>query len=240
MLRTMDWHKFFYYDPNIWTIENALHKLGKSAKPKWPLNDPEELRVSRVLDFKNSFDVRYRTNATREFSCSQGLEVSAWGMFINGTGLDVSIFMINQQARIELKANSLEMMPKLMSAFTIDVPCDSGWIASTPICLEDFTQKTVNNAGRSMYLRFNSFVDIVIVERDEVMRLILEYKKEDDGRRVFKLRSKFVLTNFTDVVLNVLPLAMDHKETSTRDEVEAYSSAKSARSLISADSNKNW
>ncbi|XP_044314696.1 vacuolar protein sorting-associated protein 13B isoform X2 [Drosophila rhopaloa] len=239
MLRTMDWHKFFHYDPNVWTIENALQKLGKSSKRKWPLNDEEELRVCRQLDFQNSFDVKYRTKATREFSCSLGLEVTAWGMFINGTGLDVSIFMIHEKARFEIKANSLEMMPKLRSAFTIDVPFEQGWITSTPISLEDFSQKTVQSAGRSMSLRSNSFVDIVIVEREEVLRLILEYRKEADGRRLFKLRSKFVLANFTDVVLNALPLAMDHKETSTREEVEAYSIAKTARSLLSANSTKN-
>lgn len=236
----MDWHKFFYYDPTVWTIENALHKLGKSSKRKWPLNDPEELRVSRVLDFENAFDVKYQTKATREFSCCQGLDVTAWGMFINGTGLYVAIFMIHEQARLDLKANSLQMMPKLKSAFTIDVRFDNGWKSSTPICLEDFTQKSSSNAGRSLYLRYNSFVDIVIVERDEVLRLILEYRQEDDGRRLFKLRSKFVFTNFTDVVLNALTLAMDHKENSTREEVEAYSICKKARSLVSSESTKNW
>ncbi|XP_017076320.2 vacuolar protein sorting-associated protein 13B [Drosophila eugracilis] len=239
MLRTMDWHKFFYYDSNVWTIENALNQLGKSSKRKWPLNDPEELRVSRVLDFQSPFDVKYHTKATREFSCSLGLDVTAWGMFINGTGLDVSIFMIDEKARFELKANSLKMMPRLTSAFTIDLPTDNGWIASTSICLEDFSQKAVSKAGRSMYLRYNSFVDIVVVERDEVLRLILEYRKNDEGQRVFKLRSKFVVTNFSDVVLNVIPLAMDHKESSTREEVEAYSLSKKARSLIPVDSTKN-
>ncbi|XP_039493419.1 vacuolar protein sorting-associated protein 13B isoform X3 [Drosophila santomea] len=239
MLRTMDWHKFFYYDPSVWTIENALHKLGKSSKIKWPLNDPEELRVSRVLDFENPFDVKYQTKATREFSCCQGLDVTAWGMFINGTALDVSILMTQEQTRLDLKANSLQMMPKLRSAFTIDVRFDNGWMSSTPICLEDFTQKSSSNGGRSLYLRYNSFVDIVIVERDEVLRLVLEYRQEEDGRRLFKLRSKFVFTNFTDVLLNALTLAMDHKENSTREEVEAYSVSKKARSLISSDSTKN-
>ncbi|XP_017041700.1 vacuolar protein sorting-associated protein 13B isoform X2 [Drosophila ficusphila] len=239
MLRTMDWHKFFYYDSNIWTIENALHKLGKSSKRKWPQYDPEELRVSRHLDFQTGFDVKYRTKATREFSCTLGLEVIPWGLFINGTGLNVTIFMIHEQARFELKANSLKMSPKLRGAFTIDLHSDNGWIASTPICLEDFSQKSVSNTGRTMTLRCNSFVDIVIVERDEVLRLILEYKKEDDGYRVLKLRSKFVLTNFTDVVLNALPLTMDHKETSTREEVESYSISKAARSLLTVDSTTN-
>ncbi|KAH8362480.1 hypothetical protein KR200_005474 [Drosophila serrata] len=243
MLKSMDWHKFFHYDSSEWTIENALHKLSKSnSKIKWPLSDPEELRLKRELKLpcQCPFDVRYQTGATREFSCTMGLDVTAWAMFINATGLDVNLCTIKEPACIHLKANSLEMLPKLTCAFSIQVSFNNEWISSTPICLEEqLAQKTANNAGRTMSLRCNSFVDVVIVEKEQVYRLMLEYKQETDGRRVFKLRSKFVLTNFTDVSLNALPLAMDHKETATREEVDACAIAKSPRSLTSVDSTKN-
>ncbi|KAH8383835.1 hypothetical protein KR009_010773 [Drosophila setifemur] len=236
MLKTMDWHKFFNYDSNLWTIENALQKLGKSSKPNWPMNDYEELNVRRQLPEPKSFDVKYQTQATREFACTLGLEVSAWGMFINATGMDVSLFTLKDQTRNELKVNSLEMIPKITGAFTIDVCYGSEWIASTPICFEELLQSKEHNHGRTMSLRCNSFVDIIVLRQEEVLRLVLEYRLEADGRRLFKLRSKFVLTNFTDVALNVLPLAMDHKETSTRDEVDAFSISKKLCSLFTTDS----
>ncbi|KAH8293565.1 hypothetical protein KR054_001628 [Drosophila jambulina] len=242
MLKNMDWQKFFHYDSSVWTIENALHQLSESSKVMWPLNDPEELRQKRelMLPWKSPFDVRYQTGATREFSCTLGLNVTAWAMFINATGLDVSLCTIKEPARIQLKANSLEMLPRITSAFSIQVSFNSEWFASTPICLEEHSaQKTDNIAGRTMSLRCNSVVDIVIVEKEQVFRLMLEYKQETDCRRVFKLRSKFVLTNFTDVSLNALPLAMDHKETATREEVDAYAIAKPSRSLTSSNADKN-
>ncbi|XP_034127951.1 vacuolar protein sorting-associated protein 13B isoform X2 [Drosophila guanche] len=237
MLKTMDWHKFFYFDPALWTIENSLHKLGKTLKPKWPLNDDEELRVRRHVPLANAFDVEYRVQATREFSCTLGLDVSAWGMFINATGLDLSIGQANRE-RHQLKANCLEMVPKLCGVFTIDVPFGSSWIASTPIYLEELAKTVENGPKRALMLRSSSFVDVVVVRNEEVLRMMLEYRLED-GRRVFKLRSKFVITNFTDVPLNALPLTMDHKETSTREAVNAFSMAKRNRSLVCVEGTKN-
>ncbi|XP_017140957.1 vacuolar protein sorting-associated protein 13B isoform X2 [Drosophila miranda] len=238
MLKTMDWHKFFYFDPAQWTIENSLHKLGKTVKPKWPLSDDEESRVLRRVSLTNAFDVEYRLKATRDFSCTLGLEVSAWGMLINATGLDLSICQTRDRERHQLNANCLEMVPKLCGLFTIDVPFGCNWIASTPIYLEELAKTVENSPKRSMMLRCNSFVDIVVVRNEEVLRMMLEYRLED-GRRVFKLRSKFVITNFTDVSLNALPLTMDHKETSTREEVNAFSMANKSRSLVSVDGAKN-
>ncbi|KAH8342100.1 hypothetical protein KR059_012058 [Drosophila kikkawai] len=238
MLKTMDWHKFFNYDSSVWTIENALDKLSKNPEVRWPLNDPEELRLQREVKMpgQSPFDVRYHTSATREFSCTLGLNVSAWAMFINSTGLEVSLRTIKDPARIRIKANGLEMLPRITSAFCIQVFYNSEWFTSTNICLEE---QSANNAGRTMSLRCNSFVDVVLVEKDQVFRLMLEYKQEADGRRVFKLHSKFVLSNFTDVNLNALPLAMDHKESASREEVDAYAFAKEPRSLTSAEANKN-
>ncbi|XP_022217026.2 LOW QUALITY PROTEIN: vacuolar protein sorting-associated protein 13B [Drosophila obscura] len=238
MLKAMDWHKFFYFDPALWTVENSLHQLGKTLKPMWPLNDDEELRVRRHVRLESTFDVEYRVHATREFSCTLGLEVSAWGMFINATGLDLSICQTKDRERHQLKANCLELVPKLCGVFTIDVPFGCSWIASTPIYLEELAKTVENSPKRSMMLRPSSYVDIVVVRNEEVLRMMLEYRLED-GRRVFKLRSKFVITNFTDVSLNALPLTMDHKETSTREEVNAYSTAKRSRSLVSVDGTKN-
>ncbi|KAH8278838.1 hypothetical protein KR018_010220 [Drosophila ironensis] len=241
-LGSMDWHKFFNYDPNEWTIESALNKLGKSSPRTWPLNDYEELRVRRDLPPPKYFDVKYETGATRDFSCTLGLEVTAWGMFINATRMDVTVFPLKKKVHYMLRANSLDMIPKICSAFKLNVLHNSEWVTSTPICFEELLQsKDAKDSlsGRIMSLRCNSFVDVVIVQREEVLRLVLEYRLEADGRRLFKLRSKFVLTNFTDVVLNALPLAMDHKETCTREEVDAFSLAKQPRTLPTTDSSKN-
>ncbi|XP_017091950.2 intermembrane lipid transfer protein VPS13B isoform X1 [Drosophila bipectinata] len=239
MLSNMDWQKFFHYDPKVWTIEKALDNLGKSNKPKWPLNDYEEMRVRRRMPTPESYDVKYLTGPTREFSCTFGLEVTAWAMFINAIDQDVSVYLLPEQAHYRIAANSLDMLPKIRTAFTLNVRCGAEWIRSSLICFEELLQPKNQNAARTLSLRCNSFVDVVIVRNEEVLRLVLEYRLEADGRRLLKLRSKFVVTNFTDVDLIALPLAMDHKETSTREEVEAFSLAKKPCNIQSTDLSKN-
>ncbi|KAM8707006.1 hypothetical protein ACLKA7_011160 [Drosophila subpalustris] len=233
MLKNMDWHKFFSYDPAEWTVEATLQKLDKTPKPKWPLNDAEELRVQRSSKRLNKLDVQYRVQATREFSCTLGLEIAAWGMFINATGQEVSLSLPVEGARYPIGSNCLEMLPLLSGHFTIDVPFGSNWIPSMPICLEQQTQavQTSSGIGRPVVLRLNSFVDIVVVRNEDVFRMILEYKMED-GRRVFKLRSKYIFANFTDVILHAMPLTMDHKETSSREDVNSLDLTKNIRNLL--------
>lgn len=240
MLANMDWQKFFHYDPKVWTIEKALDNLGKSNKPKWPLNDYEELRVRRRMPPPESYDVKYLTGPTREFSCTFGLEVTAWAMFINAIDQDVTVYSLQEQAHYRLAANALEMLPKIKTAFTLNVRCGSEWIRSSLICFEELLQSKSPNAARTLSLRCNSFVDVVIVRNEEVLRFVLEYRLEADSRRLLKLRSKFVVTNFTDVDLIALPLAMDHKETSTREEVEAFSLAKKPCNIKPTNLSKNW
>ncbi|XP_030371450.1 vacuolar protein sorting-associated protein 13B isoform X2 [Scaptodrosophila lebanonensis] len=232
MLKAMDWQKFFHYDHDEWTIETTLQNLRKALKPKWPMNDQEELRVRRCTMQQNTFDIIYKAQATREFSCTLGLSVAAWGMFINATGLEVSIFQAKTRSRCSLKANCLEMMPMLTGLFSVDIPYGTSWIASNSVCLDELTD-TVGNS-RYTVLRANSFIDIVVVRNEDVLRFLLEYKIED-GCRVFKLRPKFVVTNFTNVVLHALPLTMDHKETSSREDVHALDMAKKNRNLISVE-----
>lgn len=233
MLKNMDWHKFFNYDPTEWTVERTLQKLDKTPKPKWPLNDAEELRVQRSSKLLNKLDIQYRVQSSREFTCTLGLEVTAWGMFINATGQDVSISLPVEGARYSIGSNCLEMLPVLSGHFTIDIPFGSNWIPSMPICLEQQTQavQTSSGIGRPVVLRLSSFVDIVVVRNEDVFRMILEYNMED-GRRVFKLRSKFIIANFTDVVLHAMSLTMDHKETSSRDDVNSLDMTKNIRSLL--------
>ncbi|XP_032596259.1 vacuolar protein sorting-associated protein 13B isoform X2 [Drosophila grimshawi] len=240
MLKSMDWHKFFHFEPAEWTIEQTLYKLDKSPKPKWPLNNAEELRIQRPCELLNMLDLQYRVQATREFSCTLGLEIAAWGTFINDTGFDVSICVAKEAARYQIRANCLEMLPVINSHFTVDVPFGSSWIHSMPICMESQTQAATPtpSGGRHVLLRVNSFVDIVVVRNDDVVRMMLDYKLED-GRRVFKLRSKFVIANCTDLMLYALPLTMDHKETAGRVDVKSLDIAKNIRILISATEKRN-
>ncbi|XP_030558700.1 vacuolar protein sorting-associated protein 13B isoform X2 [Drosophila novamexicana] len=231
MLKSIDWHKFFHYEPADWPIERTLDQLDRTLKPKWPLNDAEELRVHRPFKLLDQLDVQYRAQATREFSCTLGLEIAAWGMFINDTDLDVSICLPAAGARHLIRANCLEMLPALGGYFTIAAPVASSWISSLPICLENQTQ-AAGGLGRHVLLRANSYVDIVLVRCADVLRLLLEFKLED-GHRVFKLRSKFVIANFSDVTLSALPLTMDHKETASRSDVNALDFLRTIRKLES-------
>ncbi|XP_064550817.1 intermembrane lipid transfer protein VPS13B isoform X2 [Drosophila montana] len=226
-LSSIDWQKFFHYEPADWPIERTLDQLDKTLRPKWPLNDAAELRLQRPHQLLAQLDVQYRARATREFSCTLGLEIAAWGMFINDTQLDVSICASN--ARHLIRASCLAMLPVLGSHFTIDAAIGSSWTPSLPICLESQQQQTM---GRHLLLRANSFVDIVLVRNAHVLRLLLEFKLED-GHRIFKLRSKFVIANFSDVNLSALPLTMDHKESSSRSEVNSLDFVGSMRKLES-------
>lgn len=89
-----------------------------------------------------------------------------------------------------------------------------------------------SGGGRHNLLNANSFMDIVVVVNDEVFRMILDHKVQD-GKRFFKLRSKFVIANFTDEQIYALPLTMDHKETSNREDVESLDVTKNIRYLLS-------
>ncbi|XP_034117971.1 intermembrane lipid transfer protein VPS13B isoform X1 [Drosophila albomicans] len=233
MLKNMDWQKFFNYDSAEWTIETTLQRLNKTPKPKWPFDDDEEMRVQRISKVLDKLDIQYCVKPTREFSCTLGLEVSAWGMFINATGVPVSLSLPKEGARYPIGANCLEMLPVISGYFTIDVTFGSNWIPSMPICLEQQMQavQTSSGIGRPVVLRVNSYVDLVVVRNEDVFRIILEYKMED-GRRVFKLRSKFIIANFTDVVLHAMPLTMDHKETSSREDVSLLDMTKNIRNLL--------
>ncbi|KAH8311151.1 hypothetical protein KR044_004588 [Drosophila immigrans] len=241
MLKDMDWQKFFYYDPAEWTIETTLQRLNKTPRPKWPFDDPEELRVQRGSRVLDKVDVQYLTKPTRDFSCTVGLEVFAWGMFINATGVPVSLSLPKEGARYAIGSNCLEMLPVISGYFTIDVTFGSNWIPSMPICLEQQMQavQTSSGIGRPVVLRLNSYVDLVVVRNEDVFRLILEYKMED-GRRVFKLRSKFVIANFTDEVLHAMPLTMDHKETSSREDVNILDGTKNIRNLLPFKAKENF
>lgn len=223
MLKSMDWHKFFHYNPADWTIERTLDRLDKSVRAKWPLNDAEELRVQRPYELLSMLDVQYRAQATREFSCTLGLEVAPWAMFINDTNLDVSICLVSAGVRHKVRASCLEMLPVLSGHFTIDAPFGSNWVSSMAICVEHLGQASSerpSGSGRHVLLRANSYVDIVLVRNDEVLRLLLDFRL-DDARRVFKLRSKYVIANCTDLTLTALPLTMDHKESSGREEISS-------------------
>lgn len=233
MLKTMDCQKFFQYDPVKWTIESALTLFRLEPIPEWPNDDPEELAVRRNIKQLDNLDVQYRVRARQEFSCTQQLEISAWGVFINATGVNVGLCLPKFGIRYDIEANSLAMLPQLLSHFTIDVSYGSNWVSSKPICLDKDIQSALSasGGGRHNVLSANSFMDIVVVINDEVFRMLLEYKL-DDGKRMFKLRSKFVIANFSDTKIYALPLTMDHKETSTRETVNSLDNSKKIRLLL--------
>lgn len=233
MLKTMDCQKFFQYDPVKWTIESALTLFRLEPIPEWPNDDPEELAVRRNIKQLDNLDVQYRVRARQEFSCTQQLEISAWGVFINATGVNVGLCLPKFGIRYDIEANSLAMLPQLLSHFTIDVSYGSNWVSSKPICLDKDIQSALSasGGGRHNVLSANSVMDIVVVINDEVFRMLLEYKL-DDGKRMFKLRSKFVIANFSDTKIYALPLTMDHKETSTRETVNSLDNSKKIRLLL--------
>lgn len=233
MLKTMDCQKFFQYDPVKWTIESALTLFRLEPIPEWPNDDPEELAVRRNIKQLDNLDVQYRVRARQEFSCTQQLEISAWGVFINATGVNVGLCLPKFGIRYDIEANSLAMLPQLLSHFTIDVSYGSNWVSSKPICLDKDIQSALSasGGGRHNVLSANSVMDIVVVINDEVFRMLLEYKL-DDGKRMFKLRSKFVIANFSDTKIYALPLTMDHKETSTRETVNFLDNSKKIRLLL--------
>lgn len=229
----MDCQKFFQYDPVKWTIESALTLFRLEPIPEWPNDDPEELAVRRNIKQLDNLDVQYRVRARQEFSCTQQLEISAWGVFINATGVNVGLCLPKFGIRYDIEANSLAMLPQLLSHFTIDVSYGSNWVSSKPICLDKDIQSALSasGGGRHNVLSANSVMDIVVVINDEVFRMLLEYKL-DDGKRMFKLRSKFVIANFSDTKIYALPLTMDHKETSTRETVNSLDNSKKIRLLL--------
>lgn len=229
----MDCQKFFQYDPVKWTIESALTLFRLEPIPEWPNDDPEELSVRRNIKQLDNLDVQYRVRARQEFSCTQQLEISAWGVFINATGVNVGLCLPKFGIRYDIEANSLAMLPQLLSHFTIDVSYGSNWVSSKPICLDKDIQSALSasGGGRHNVLSANSVMDIVVVINDEVFRMLLEYKL-DDGKRMFKLRSKFVIANFSDTKIYALPLTMDHKETSTRETVNSLDNSKKIRLLL--------
>lgn len=230
----MDCQQFFQFDPQKWTIDKTLNNFDVEQPVKWPMDDPEELCVRRSIKELEALDIQYRLEATREFSCTLGLEISAWGMFINATGVNISLYIPKLAVRHCIDANCMAMLPVLDSHFTIDVSFGSNWISSMPICLNQDMQSALaaSGGGRHNLLNANSFMDIVVVVNDEVFRMILEHKVQD-GKRFFKLRSKFVIANFTDENIYALPLTMDHKETSNREDVESLDVTKNIRYLLS-------
>lgn len=229
----MDCQKFFQYDPVKWTIESALTLFRLEPIPQWPNDDPEELAVRRTIKQLDKLDVQYRIQARQEFSCTQQLEISAWGIFVNATGVNVGLCLPKLGTRYDIEANSLAMLPELVSHFTIDVTYGSNWVSSKPICLDKDIQSALaaSGGGRHNVLGANSFMDIVVVINDEVFRMLLEYKLAN-GKRMFKLRSKFVLANFSETKIFALPLTMDHKETSTRETVTSLDNTKDIRLLL--------
>lgn len=233
-LKTMDCHQFFQYDPQKWTIEKTLSHFNDEKPVKWPMDDPEELCLRRSINQLEALDIQYRVEATREFSCTLGLEVSPWGFFINATGVNISLYIPKLDVRYGIDSNCMAMLPALESHFTIDVSFGSNWIPSMPICLNQDMQSALaaSGGGRHNLLNANSFMDIVVVVNDEVFRMILEHKMQE-GKRYFKLRSKFVIANFTDDEIYALPLTMDHKETSSREDVHSLDITKNIRCLLS-------
>ena len=216
-LKSLDWQKFFWYDEQKWTVENALTLLSKPVSKYWPIKDEEELKVHRITESKHKVDVIYNARATREFACTLNLEVSPWGIFINATGLEVRICELDQEStKIKVQPNGLEILPNISQGFSIGIRNGSNWIQSLPIYLES----TIVMQTKHYYnLGLDEPADIVILRGDEVLKFILTLRIENQ-RKVFKLSAKYAVVNHTKNRLCILPFAMDHKECINRQNVE--------------------
>uniref|UniRef100_A0A034VE87 Vacuolar protein sorting-associated protein 13B n=1 Tax=Bactrocera dorsalis TaxID=27457 RepID=A0A034VE87_BACDO len=222
-LKSMQWNSFFWYDEKNWGIDDALHKLKAETAPstKWPIDDEEELRVERMSHCTGAADLVYRIKPAKEFSCTTCLEVTAWAMFINATGLDIGICFGESKKRTTIQSNCLEMLGFIGTAFTIDLPlenADSPWVCSMPVYANG-----INPSGgpRGYVLPDNDSIDIGIVHAAEVYKFVLE-SKIDNEKRVFRLRPKYVVANFTNCKLQLLTFAMDHKESAQRQTLEEF------------------
>lgn len=236
-LRSLDWQKFFWYDEQKWTIENALNILGKPLSKRWPLLDEEELKVKRISYDVEEKDIIYNTQPSREFSCTLNLEVAPWGMFINATGVDICIGDLTHQPskQILLTANSLEMLFNVSQGFTIGIRHDNNWMQSLPIFFE-------NTSANHHYKRYyviteTDATDIVILRGNEVLKFVLKLKIENESK-IFKLSSKFGIVNYYKSPLSILPFAMDHKENVARTNVQ-HLDEKAYKTTI-ASSSPEW
>ncbi|XP_061387162.1 intermembrane lipid transfer protein VPS13B [Musca vetustissima] len=181
-LRSLDWQKFFWYDEQKWTIENALNVLAKPATKNWPLAaDEEELKVKRNSLGNGESDVIYNTQVSREFSCTLNLEIAPWGMFINGTGVNIQLKAFAPPAtpqqhlqqhgdgkHISIAANNLEMLFNISQGFVIGIQNSvDNWNYSLPIFFENALS---NQCKRYYVLTEGDITDIVILRGKEVFK----------------------------------------------------------------------
>ncbi|XP_058985596.1 intermembrane lipid transfer protein VPS13B-like [Musca domestica] len=220
-LRSLDWQKFFWYDEHKWTIENALNVLAKPLAKNWPLENEEELKVKRISQNFAESDVIYNTQVSREFSCTLNLEVAPWGMFINGTGVEIQLKQFEASTQQETKqisigANQLEMLFNISQGFVIGIRHDASWNYSLPIFFENALS---NQCKRYYVLTEGDVTDIVILRDKEVFKFVLKLNTENNCK-ILKLSSKFGVVNYTKIPLYLLPFAMDHKENVMRCNIQ--------------------
>ncbi|XP_075147258.1 vacuolar protein sorting 13B isoform X1 [Haematobia irritans] len=225
-LRSFDWQKFFWYDEQTWTIDNALDLLSHTKGKHWPMeDDEEEMKIKRISEGSGEADIIFNTKASRDFSCTLNLEVSPWGMFINGTGIEIRICELpmggestTQQFRpkeVVVAANGLEMLFNLSQGFSIAIRNGSSWLQSLPIFFEN---TSYGKHKRYHILTEIDVTDIVILRANEVFKFLLKLRNEN-GRKILKLYPKFGVVNYTKSQLSLLPFAMDHKENVTRPNI---------------------
>ncbi|XP_059217881.1 intermembrane lipid transfer protein VPS13B isoform X1 [Stomoxys calcitrans] len=226
-LRSFDWQKFFWYDDNKWNIDSALNLLTPTVLKHWPMEDEEELKLQRISQSSGETDVIYNTQVSREFSCTLNLEVAPWGMFINGTGVEICLSELTNAVnggaptrhpkQVVVAVNSLEMLFNVTQGFTIAIRNGSSWMSSLPIFFEN---TSFGKHKRYCVLTETEVTDIVILRANEVFKFVLKMKIEN-GRKVLKLSSKFGVVNYTKVQLSLLPFALDHKENVARTNIQA-------------------
>ncbi|XP_054747188.1 intermembrane lipid transfer protein VPS13B isoform X1 [Anastrepha obliqua] len=222
-LKSVQWNTFFWYDEKSWGIDDALYKLKADRLPtsKWPLDDEDELRVQRISHCTDAANLLFVIKPAREFSCSTCLEVTPWAMFINATGIDIGICIGQIVDRASIKSNCIEMLSAITASFTIDLPIQNGdakWVSSAPIYCNGITP---SGGSRGHILPDNDSIDIGIVHEAEIYKFVLEHVIKNE-QRVFRLRPKYVVANFTNRKLQVLAFAMDHKESARRQALEEF------------------
>ncbi|KAL9894530.1 vacuolar protein sorting 13B [Glossina fuscipes fuscipes] len=207
-LKSLDWQKFFFYSDHKWNVESALQILSKPIVRHWPLNDEDELRVRRISKAKSTVDVIYHVSRNREFSCTLSLELSPWGIWINSTGINVRISNLKITQSVIIESNGLEMLFDLSEGFYVEIPDGPIWKQSLPIY---FTENSECEYNECYVVKECSPCDVVILRRENVHKFVL-FMSIENGRRIFKLHSKFAIVNFSKHCVCVIPFAVGQKE----------------------------
>lgn len=235
-LKSLNWNKFFWYDEQKWTIEAALNELAKASRSKWPAMDENEWRIQRLSLLSTPPTITFKCLPSREFGCALILDVIPWGLFINSSGVLVSVLDIGTQDYIHIESNCMEMMFTINGVFALKVQNGQNWYESLPIYFDGAVNKSVE---KYYILQENIPTEIVILGSLEITIFVLKMVFES-GRRIFMLSSKYCVTNFTKMKLCLMPFIMGQKETTTRRDIKYLDTQVKKKNIYPVQSLENW